>query len=151
MCHIRCQGVNETYPCRLVLGISFNELQKEARMWKDNFIIIISFTALAGFCHCFVSDGLSNNNTFLNEIREGESTILGYCKHVMVTGHYLTACFDNFILTALRFQFHIANKLHRVFWIVTIRVMASWSSSSITVCVVLVEKCSAGYLAVSLS
>mgnify|MGYP006872989838 FL=1 len=32
MYHIRCQGVNETYPCCLVLGIPFNEFQKEASM-----------------------------------------------------------------------------------------------------------------------
>ena len=32
MYHTCCQGMNETYPCCLVLGISFNEFQKEASM-----------------------------------------------------------------------------------------------------------------------
>ena len=32
MYHVRCQGVNETYPCCLVFGISFNEFQKETSM-----------------------------------------------------------------------------------------------------------------------
>ena len=77
--------------------------------------VVISFSALTSFCQRFICNRLSNNNTFLNEISKGESTILGNRKHVMVTCHYLAASFDDFILTALRFQFHIANKLRWVF------------------------------------